>query len=58
MFVLDVCQTENNEFKIVVEINSINSSGIYECSCDDFVNGFNLLVLDEWRKVNDPTYDF
>lgn len=45
-FVIDVCQMPDDSWKIV-EINSLNSSGFYNCDSSKIVNG-----LHEWMNKN------
>ncbi|MFA5490852.1 MAG: ATP-grasp domain-containing protein [Candidimonas sp.] len=41
-YVVDIGQTETEMG--IIEINSVNSSGLYKCNVDDFVQGMNDLV--------------
>ncbi len=44
VFVMDVCQHENEETLRVVEYNTFNSAGLYECDVGAIIDAINVLV--------------
>lgn len=54
-YVVDICWNEEKTCKII-EVNGINSSGLYDSNLEQFVNGINQLITNEWRKIHDNTW--
>lgn len=51
VFVADIGELENGECKLL-EVNSLNCSGMYYCDMEKIVKKVNELALFEWEEVN------